>query len=397
MDKPTTNKVMDLFKAPQNAAPLDRASEQEKLDWMRLARTRNIGPITFHDLIAHYGTASDALKALPGHLARIGSKKPIVVPDKRAIEKEYKALQKYGAHIIIAAESAYPLSLSALEDAPPVLTCLGDISLMNRNCLAIVGARNASHNGRHLAKKLAADLGAEGQIIVSGLARGIDTAAHEGALQSGTIAVVAGGIDKIYPPENEELYRAIAEQGLIIAESPFGMPPRNVDFPRRNRIVSGLSQGVLVVEANKRSGSLITARLAGEQGRDIFAIPGSPMDPRAEGPNHLIREGAMLIRSADDILEHLRKFDGSGLRDSAFQDFSHGIAANVDAAPPADLETIQTQIMESLSFSPTPIDAIIRDLQINTAQAQQALFLLELSGAIERLPGHRIMRLNQEV
>jgi DNA processing protein len=227
------------------------------------------------------------------------------------------ALEKFGATILCAGEPGYPLALAAVEDAPPVLSVIGDINLLARPTIGIVGARNASLNGRKFAEILARDLGENGHAIASGLARGIDTAAHTGSLPTGTIAVVAGGLNIVYPPENKKLYDQICEQGIIIAESPFGQEPFAQSFPRRNRIISGLSQGVVVVEASLRSGSLITARMAAEQGRDVFAVPGHPLDPRAEGTNSLLRDGAILVRSATDILNDIGHFNANGLRDVA--------------------------------------------------------------------------------
>lgn len=378
---------MDLF-AKDNPPRVSSVSEQERLDWLQLARTENVGPITFHNFIDYYGSADAALKAIPQLAAKSKRKKPLKIPARQEIEREYEALRKRGGDIVIAIEETYPLALSGIEDAPPALSYIGNPDLLNKPSIGIVGSRNASHNGRKFTHKLAEELGQQDQIIVSGLARGIDTSAHTGALESGTIAVVAGGIDIIYPPENEALYHAIGEKGLVVAESPLGMPPRARDFPRRNRIVSGLSQGVVVVEANMRSGSLITARLAAEQGRDIFAIPGHPMDPRADGPNHLIREGAQLVRNSEDIMENLRNFSSTELRDSGIQTFEHPPIYEI--SNDHDTDDIRALMLENLGHTPTDIDEMIRDYNLPASVVQQALIEMELAGEIHRLPGNRI-------
>ncbi len=383
---------MNLFQTHKKPKDLD---EKERLNWLRLIRTDNIGPITFYQLIENFGSAGEALKALPELAKRGGRKKPLNAPSEKAIEQEYRALQKIGGTIITAMDESYPLALAATDDAPPVLSIRGDASLLNKSCIAIVGARNASINGKKFSFKIAADLGVKGQIITSGLARGIDTAAHEGSLQTGTIAVVAGGIDVVYPEENQKLYDAIAEKGVIVAESAFGAKPFAAAFPRRNRIVSGISKGIIVVEATQRSGSLITARLAGEQGRDVFAVPGSPLDPRASGPNHLIREGATLIRSADDVLEILMNFSGNTLREPLYTKANFTLpitlAANTDSPP----EDLQEKVLSHLSFSSISVDELIRACHVTISALQTTLLELELAGRIKRLPGNRIMLVDE--
>lgn len=378
--------------------------DKERLSWMQLIRTENVGPITFHKFIDRYGSATKALEALPELEKRSGRKKPLKVPPIGLIEKEMRDIQRLGGKIVTAADDAYPQALAATEDAPPVLTVIGDLSLMQKPCIAIIGARNASMNGQKFARSLADGLGTRGQTIASGLARGIDTAAHHGSLNTGTIAVVAGGIDVVYPSENEGLYKDICEKGLVIAENPYGTAPRARDFPRRNRIVSGISQAVVVVEATERSGSLITARFAAEQGRDVYAVPGHPLDPRASGPNKLIRDGAVLVRNADDILEHIHDFSGAPkyhFEDSAvlsfhseededlLQDLDHDI--NDD---PQTIDDIKAMLLSSLSHTPSNIDEIIRHHNLNIAQTQTALLEMELSGDIQRLPGNRIVKLD---
>lgn len=368
-------------------------SAQEKLNWLRLIRTENIGPITFYKLIEYYGSASNALDALPELAKKGGRKKPLVAPKMADIEKEYNALQKMGGDIICSAEDAYPLALSATDDAPPVLSYIGNIGLAHSPCLGIVGARSASLNGKNFARKLSQDLGQSGQVIVSGLARGIDTAAHEGALDTGTIAVVAGGIDIVYPQENRQLYDSISKHGLVIAESPLGTEPAARLFPKRNRIVSGLSTGVIVIEASVKSGSLITARMAAEQGRDVYAVPGYPGDPRAAGPNKLIQNGAMLVQKAEDILDNIGNFKSHTLFD-------------VNANPPSDIFTttekntqtdsdeIRKLILENLSQMPVGVDELARTCHLSVASMQIALLEMELAGGLQRLPGNRVVLLD---
>lgn len=364
--------------------------DSEKLNWLRLARTENVGPMTFHRLIQRYGTAAQALEALPDLAARGGRKKPLQAPPTAMIEKEYDALRAFGGKIVCAAESAYPVALAATEDAPPVLSVIGNPDLMNRPCVGLVGARNASLNGRKFAEILARDLGQAGQVIASGLARGIDTAAHQGSLEAGTIAVVAGGLDVIYPPENKALYAQIREQGLIVAESPFGLEPFAQSFPRRNRIISGLSQGIVVVEASLRSGSLITARMAAEQGRDVFAVPGHPLDPRAEGTNALLRDGAILARNAEDVLADLGRYAGGGLRDAALQRFDPMPEPELPANDAGDLSAA---ILEQLSTTPIHVDDLIRTVSGAAGTVSGTLLTLELAGEIQRLPGNRVVRI----
>ena len=381
----------------QSNVPSTDLSETERLAWLRLIRTDNIGPITFYQLIQRFGSASEALAALPELSKRGGRKKPLSAPSESQISKEYKSLKKRGGQIITVKDNAYPLALAATDDAPPVLSVLGDPALLNKSCVAIVGARNASLNGRKFASKIAGDLGKRGQIITSGLARGIDTAAHQGSINTGTIAVVAGGIDVVYPEENQKLYEEIIEKGAIVAESPLGAKPYAAAFPRRNRIVSGISKGVIVVEATQRSGSLITARLAGEQGRDVYAVPGSPLDPRASGPNHLIREGATLIRNADDVMEILMDFSGNTLREPPTRQthFTPHLVETDNENSESSPEIMQEKIISQLSFTPIFVDELIRACHVTISELQSTLLELELAGRIKRLPGNRISLLEQ--
>ncbi len=378
---------MQLGFMDSKASTQSKLSEAEKLAWLRLSRTDNVGPVTFYRLVEAYGSATEAIKILPELSKRGGRKKPLTPAPEKTIEKEYKALAKLKGRIITAACEDYPLALAATSDAPPIISVIGKTEIMHRSCIAMVGARNASLNGKKFAEKLARELGAAGQVVASGLARGIDTSAHKGALQTGTIAVVAGGIDVIYPEENARLYDQIKDEGLIIAESPLGQKPFAQSFPRRNRIVSGLSKGTIVVEATMRSGSLITARLAGEQGRDVYAVPGHPLDPRAQGPNHLIRDGATLVRYAKDVLEVMSNFSGTTLREPEFDREAFIPEAFETVEPP---ENAQEKIISHLSFAPLAVDELIRTCQLTIPVVQTILLDLELAGRIQRHAGNRI-------
>ena len=392
--------MADLFTRDRPATGQHPLPEAERLAWLRLIRSDGVGPITFYKLLERYGSASDALRALPGLIQKGKGTLKGICPEGAALA-ELDRLERLGGHLLCAADPDYPLALSAIEDAPPVLSVLGRHRLAQRPCLGMVGARNASVNGCRYAAKLARELGEAGQVIVSGLARGIDTAAHEGALETGTIAVLAGGIDRVFPKENEALYRQIAETGLIVAESPLGMEPLARHFPRRNRIVSGLSAGIVVVEATLRSGSLITARMAAEQGRDVYAVPGHPMDPRAEGPNRLIRDGAVLVRGAEDVLTNLTQFTG-GMREAhhAF----HWLPGPEDTLPDDTEETgpatqpqdAAERLEASLSRTPVDINDLAHSCGLSAASMQVALLELELTGRAQRLPGNRAVLLPPE-
>ncbi len=298
--------------------------ERERLDWLRLARTESIGALTFAHLVARHGSSTAALLALPEMARRGGRSQSIEVYAVERAEAELAAGAAIGARLFAACEPGFPSLLAVLDPAPPVIWTLGDPALCNRRTVAMVGARAASAAGQRFARSLAGALGEAGYVVVSGMARGIDAAAHDGALASGTIAVLAGGVDDIYPAENARLYDTLKARGCLISERPPGYTARAADFPRRNRLISGLALGVIVVEAELRSGSLITARLAGEQGRDVFAVPGSPLDPRSRGANDLIRQGATLVEDVDDVLRP--RTDGAGLA-SAIDGHRHQRAA----------------------------------------------------------------------
>ena len=284
---------------------LHRSTDAERLAALRLARSENVGPVTFRELLKHYGSAAAALAALPQLSQRGGFRRPIRVCPRDEAEAELERAQRGGAQLVFVGEAQYPPPLAALEAPPPLLYAKGDVALLQRPTIAIVGARQCSAAGAKLARQFAHEIGRAGFVIASGLARGIDGMAHQAAIDTGTIAVLAGGLDNVYPPEHEDLQRQIGERGCLVSEMPFGFTPRGQDFPRRNRIVSGLSLGVLIVEAARRSGSLVTARLAAEQGREVFAIPGHPLDPRAEGTNKLLKSGATLVTEPEDLLSAL--------------------------------------------------------------------------------------------
>ena len=359
---------------------------EERRDWLRLIRSENIGPITFSQLIAHFGSAAGAIEGVP-EIARRGGRslKLIAVEDA---ERELVAADEIGARFIATAEPDYPGALAAIEDAPPLLCVMGNSqTLAKKTSVAIVGSRNASVAGRKFAMTLAHGVGEAGYAIVSGLARGIDTAAHEGSLDTGTIAVLAGGLDHIYPHENIPLVQRIVDRGgTVISEMPLGRQARGKDFPRRNRIISGISVAVVVVEAAQRSGSLITARRAADQGRPVYAVPGSPLDPRAAGSNMLIREGATLVTGADDIL-----VDIAPMRVQEPMN-DRGEVPDVEVAPlPSDTDDAARRIVsEALGPSPVSVDEVIRFTGLAPPLVHLVLMELSLAGRVQRHPGQRV-------
>ncbi|HEY2070091.1 MAG TPA: DNA-processing protein DprA [Rhizomicrobium sp.] len=361
-------------------------SDSERRAWLRLARTQNVGPVTFAQLISRFGSATAALNEIP-KLARRGGANELRSPSDADAKRELDALAKLGARVIANCEADFPPGLAALEAPPPLITALGHISLLARDMVAIVGARNASALGRKFAERMAMDLGAAGLMVSSGLARGIDSAAHEGSLETGTCAVLAGGIDIIYPPENAGLYERIKAQGVIVSEMPPGMSPQARHFPRRNRIISGLARGVVIVEAAEGSGSLITANYALEQNREIFAVPGSPLDPRARGTNRLIRDGATLTESAADVIAGLRPIIGHAFLDpgreppTPYTDHS---------AVEAEADRIRESLLELLGPAPTDVDELIRQSGAGVAAVLTVLLELELAGKLTRHPGNRV-------
>jgi DNA processing protein len=377
--------------------------EKDRIDRLRLIRSANVGPVTFHRLIARFGTAGAALDALPEICRRAGGKAPKLASEADAV-RELSAHAKAGAELIFHGEGPYPPLLAATEDAPVLLSVLGDVALLRKRAIAVVGARNASANGQRLAETLARDLGRAGLLVVSGLALGIDAAAHRGALETGTLGVLGGGVDVIYPRQNRELYDAMRQNGALISEVAPGETPTARHFPRRNRIISGMVRGVVVVEASLRSGSLITARLAGEQGRDVFAVPGAPQDPRGRGTNRLLRDGAILTETADDVFDAWSGGWQSGARGPCARAARQPAAASPPppAATPAQPQPqaqpepqpqprdTQRDVLSALSTAPTSIDDVVRMTGVRSETVQMVFTELELGGRIERHPGGRV-------
>jgi DNA processing protein len=367
-------------------------TDKERCDRLRLARTENVGPVTFAHLMARYGTATEALKALPGLSQRGGRLKALQVPSVADAQAELEAGARLGAQLLFLGEAQFPRPLAALDGPPPLIWTLGHPALLNQPCVAVVGARIASAAGQRFARDLGLALGQAGLTVVSGLARGIDAAAHEGSLTSGTVAVLGGGIDDVYPPDNAGLYDRIVAQGCLVAEHPPGRKAQARDFPRRNRIIAGLSLGVVVVEAEMRSGSLITARLAGEQGREVFAVPGSPLDPRAKGSNDLLRQGATLCESAEDVLRVIKSLPSTAERERDLFD-----AAPVDQpALDAAVEALRETVAGLLSPTPIPRDALVRACNAPAPAVHAALVELALAGRAAFLPGGLVASAEQD-
>ncbi len=364
-------------------------SDAQRRDWLRLMRSENVGPATFRTLINRFGGAADALDALPELSRRGGLKRPIRIPDQVEVDAELEHAARIGARYVAYGETGYPPRLAQIDASPPLIAILGDPQVAARPMIAIVGARNASAGGRRIARELATALGEAGLGIASGLARGIDGAAHEAALATGTLAVLAGGLDRIYPPQHEDLARQIAESGLLVSEMPIDLSPRGRDFPRRNRIISGVSLGVVIIEAASRSGSLITARFALEQNREIFAVPGSPLDPRCEGTNRLIRQGAVLTTQANDVLEVIEPIVGGGARSPEEASEAEPQDWEIDT-PPHD---VAERLVGLLSPSPTDVDTLIREAGAPAAQVLGAILELELAGRLQRHAGNRFSQL----
>ena len=357
---------------------------------LRLVRTEGIGPIGFRRLMQRFGDAEAALDALPG-LARAGGRDiPPAVPSRGVAEAEIEALDRLGGRFLLLGQPDYPPLLAQLADAPPVLAVLGNPAILRRRAVAIVGARNASAAGLRIAEALAAELGGAGLVVVSGLARGIDGAAHVGALHVGpTVAAIAGGLDKPYPPEHASLQERIAAQGCVVAEAPLGTAPQSRHFPRRNRIIVGLSLGCVVVEAAPKSGSLISAGLALDYGRELYAVPGSPLDPRCRGSNDLLRQRhANLVENADDVLRHLPD-PPPDLGPTGFAEPSSAWCAD---APEAwdQLGAVRDALLRLLSHTPTPVDDLVRRCQFSISAVLAVLTELELAGRVESLPGNRV-------
>jgi len=368
------------------------ASEADTLDWLRLARSQNIGPATFWELLSRYHSAAAALEALPAIAQRAGRTASLRVASQADADREIEKIHAFGAKLVPFGTADYPPLLRQIDAPPPLLTVLGTGATAGPRTVAIVGARNASAAGRKMASLLAADLGRFAVTVASGLARGVDTAAHAASLTSGAVAVTAGGIDIIYPRENAALHAQIAAAGAIITEMPFGAEPIARSFPRRNRLISGISAGVIVIEAAKRSGSLITARFALEQGREVFAVPGSPLDPRAQGTNSLIRNGATLVQSAEDVLETLDSQFCETLSTAPFTPAPQPGSADRTAPRAAGDPSPKTAriIRELLSPSPVGLDDLARLSQLPISAVSAIVLELEIAGHAVRHPGGRV-------
>lgn len=399
-------------------------SDRQRLDWLRLIRSESIGPRSFLSLMNRFGGAGAALAALPDLARQAG--RPIRICTLAEAERELEGLRRLGGRLVALGEADYPLPLQAIDSAPPLIAVLGQVQALQRPAVALVGSRNASAAGMKFTARLARELGEADYIVVSGLARGIDTAAHQASLETGTIAVLAGGLDEIYPPQNAPLAERIAERGAIVSEMPLGWVARARDFPRRNRLVSGLSLGTVVVEAARRSGSLITARFANEQGRLVFAVPGSPLDPRAEGGNHLIREGATLCAEASHVIEALAPLrrqeaaswlERSALREASGEPPSEAMWDELDLpevtpapgfvrhdenyAPPQSAATLEGParapdlgrlIMDLLGPTPVALDDLVRASGQAAREINRVLVELELEGEVRRHPGGALSR-----
>lgn len=353
-------------------------SDEERLNWLILSRSENVGPTTFKSLIKRFHSAGAALNSLPDLTRKGGLSRPPRIWSRETATRAMAEAERIGARFLCSIEQDYPALLRAADSAPPVICIKGDTHLLGRSAVAIVGARNASALARKFARQLAREIGSEGHVIVSGLARGIDTAAHDAALETGTIAVVAGGLDVIYPPENAALHAAIEARGLIVSEQVPGTEPKADFFPRRNRIISGLSRSLIVMEAALRSGSLITARFAGEQGREVFAVPGSPLDPRCEGTNRLIRDGATLLMSSRDVLDAL---GSDGPRQMSF------FEPDPPALPLREPDAADMRhLLDLLSPNPVDTDDLARESGLDAATLAALLLELSLAGRITRHP-----------
>ncbi len=362
--------------------PLTDAS---RAAWLRLIRSDNVGPVTFRQLINHFGSAATALEALPELARRGGARARIRIASVADVERELATARAFGARFVAMGEVDYPGVLATVEGPPPLVAVKGGSGVCRRPSVAIVGARNASLAGRKMAAILAQGLGHSGFVTVSGLARGIDAAAHEASLDTGTIAVFAGGLDRLYPPENEGLAARIAATGgALVSEMPFGWEPRARDFPRRNRLISGIALGVVVIEAAARSGSLHTARFAAEQGREVFAVPGSPLDPRAEGTNDLIRNGASLVATAAHVVEGLTPIIGARAEPVSLGEID-------DADLPVDVpDTARRRVLEALGPTPVAVDEILRATGVRPGELQLILMELAIAGRLERHGGGRV-------
>lgn len=362
-----------------------RLGDEQRLDWLRLIRSQNVGPRTFRALINHYGGARSALAALPSLARRGGADAPMKICSQAEAEREMAAANKLGVDFVALGETAYPARLQMIDDAPPLIAVRGHTVVLTQPMVAVVGSRNASGAGLKFTQQIARELGEAGFAVTSGLARGIDAAAHHASLATGTVAVLAGGHDHIYPPEHITLLEAILPSGAAISEMPFGWEPRARDFPRRNRLISGLSLGVVIVEAAKRSGSLITARFALEQGREVFAVPGSPLDPRAEGTNGLIKQGATPVTETADIISVLRPIVEQKEMPVREPQSTSPEGGRAETAEPAPDE--RARIINLLGPAPVQIDDLIRLSKSSPAVVRMVLLELDIAGRLERHGG----------
>lgn len=376
----------EVSTAPLPVAPLD---DVQRLACLRLIRSENVGPVTFRELINHFGGATAALEGLPDLVRRSGRSRAIRICPREAAEAELDAARRFGSVPVFTIEPGYPAALAHIQVPPPMLYVKGQSRYLNAPTVAVVGARNGSAAGVKLTRHFASELGKAGFVVASGLARGIDAAAHEVSLDTGTVAVLAGGIDFIYPPENAGIYERIAREGCLITEQPPGFQPRAQDFPRRNRIISGISLGVVVVEAARRSGSLITARTANEQGRLVLAVPGHPLDPRAEGTNDLIKQGAAMVTAAEDVIGAFLPLvpSGQAMGEASVNlpiQADPGSSHTVGSTSPAMIGTDVLALVRSvLGPAPVDVDEVVRATGISVQQIRAALLELSLSGEVE--------------
>ncbi len=371
-------------------------ASESLIDVLRLIRTPNVGPITFFQLIRRFGTAKEALRALPGLSIRGGRRAALDPWPLADAEMELKACEKFGARMILYGAPDYPRLLTAIADPPPIINVLGHPHLwQNRDVIAMVGARNASAAGCQFAQRIARELGEAGFTVASGLARGIDSFVHKGSLQTGTVGVIAGGIDTIYPPENEALYKHIRDGGAIISEQPFGAIPFSGAFPGRNRIIAGMALGTVVVEASPKSGSLITARFAMENDREVFAVPGSPLDPRSKGCNQLIRQGASMLESVADILQGIRHLRNIPLEESQGMTY---VPDQATADPgDAELNDARRRVREKLGATAVSVDELVEQCETSAGSVLTVLLELELAGKLKRSPGNKVYIVEPEV
>lgn len=363
-------------------------AHEKTSDVLRLIRSENVGPVTFFKLLSYFGSVSKALDAIPDMAKRGGGKRPIKIASEAAAKEEIERTEAFGAKIILYGAPDYPKMLHTIHDAPPVIFALGHPQVWQRGVnIGIVGARNASANGCRFTQKLASDLGKAGVCVVSGLARGVDAAAHSGAMATGTVGVIAGGINTVYPPENQYLYDKMRAEGAIVSLQPWGFEPIAASFPARNRIISGMSHGLVVVEASLKSGSLITARQALEQNREIFAVPGSPLDPRCKGTNQLLRDGAVVTESAENVLQHVRQHRTPPLAEPKAPDFG---ASPFHMPGEAELAEARKAVQAKLGHDPVLVDELISQCQLTAGVVLTVLLEMELAGRIDRHPGNRV-------